>query len=37
MVQVSDKDAYFKPEYIFQQFLMEYISSGELKTNNKLQ
>lgn len=34
MVQVSDKDAYFKPEYIFPQFLMEYISSGELKTRN---
>lgn len=34
MVQVCDENAVFKPEYIFPQFLMEYVSSGEMKEKN---
>ncbi len=30
-IQVSNRDDSFKPEYIFPQFLMEYVSSGEFK------
>ena len=33
-VKVNNHNSNFKPEYIFPQFLMEYISSGEIQYEN---